>query len=294
MRRYDIISGILLILSTIDFALPAPLSVQEKRQERVDVVHIPKDVITVLGKHWDEELEKLGEEYLKTGGKPVDSSDSTFSWSSAPPGPDHGSTNVVQLPTPNPASSTANPDPLMELSSYSSSTSPRQGLWARGNYFGMLNELWSYIRDGLRSHYGSDNELTWAHPHPSADPDFDWNSWMNAEDPPPRPPPLEEVGQASGYAPSPPEHEPEHEVVTNSPSPSLGSPKNPEDGVVPMPPPSLDPELHLDPQPLSADSQPVDLQAAIYAAKGKAKVLRRVSSTAGGCWECGPEGVATG
>jgi hypothetical protein len=50
MRQYDIVSGIILILSIIDFALAAPVLMKEKRQERVDVVHIPIDVITVLGK----------------------------------------------------------------------------------------------------------------------------------------------------------------------------------------------------------------------------------------------------
>jgi hypothetical protein len=122
---------------------------------------------------------------------------------------------------------------------------------------------------------------------PSADPDFDWNYWMNVEDPPPP----EEFGQAhkyqvdplnppstSGYAPSPPE--PEHEVVTPGPLPSnLGSPK-PEDEAVPRPPSSLNPELPLDHQSLSTDSQLADLQAAIYAAKGKAKESRGISGTA--------------
>ena len=64
--------GILLILSIIDrdFALPAPVLVQEKRQAGVDVVHIPKDAITVLGKRVGEELAKLTEELLKNGEKP--------------------------------------------------------------------------------------------------------------------------------------------------------------------------------------------------------------------------------
>lgn len=50
MRRYDKIFGILLILSIIDFALAAPIRVQNKCQACVDVVHIPKDEIAVLGK----------------------------------------------------------------------------------------------------------------------------------------------------------------------------------------------------------------------------------------------------
>jgi hypothetical protein len=48
MRRYYIVSGIFLILPIIDFALAAPVLVQEKRQTGVDMVHISKDVITVL------------------------------------------------------------------------------------------------------------------------------------------------------------------------------------------------------------------------------------------------------
>jgi hypothetical protein len=291
MRRYDIVSGILLILSIIDFALAAPVSTQEKPQERVDVVHVPKDVITVLGKRWEEDLEKLGEEYLKTGGKSVESSGSTLSSSSAPSGPDHGSTNVVQPPAPNPASSTANPDPLMEPSRCSSSK------WARGSCFGIPwkdlllsddeDELYRGSFNTLVTPYehSEDQELTWAEAarkpkpepipiqnptpsiHPLADPNFDWEKWMNAEDPPPGLPSPKGFSQAhkypvdpnlpstSGSVPSPPEPEPEPEVVTPSPpSSNLGPPNEPEDEAA--------------------------RQAAIYAAKGKAKVSRRISGTA--------------
>ena len=54
MRRYDLVFGILLILSIIDrdFALAAPVLVQEKRQAGVDVLHIPKYAIIVLGSGW--------------------------------------------------------------------------------------------------------------------------------------------------------------------------------------------------------------------------------------------------
>ncbi|KAI0280942.1 hypothetical protein BGY98DRAFT_283580 [Russula aff. rugulosa BPL654] len=71
MRRYDIVFGILLILSSIYFALAAPVLVQEKRQARVDVVHIPRDVIAVLWKRGDEELAKLAEGYFKPLGELV-------------------------------------------------------------------------------------------------------------------------------------------------------------------------------------------------------------------------------
>ena len=50
MRRYDIVFGIILILYIIDFALAAPVLVQEKRQAYVDVVHTPKGARTASRK----------------------------------------------------------------------------------------------------------------------------------------------------------------------------------------------------------------------------------------------------
>jgi hypothetical protein len=122
---------------------------------------------------------------------------------------------------------------------------------------------------------------------PSEDSDFDWYHWIHAEDPALKPasPPKEFVYKSqadlkkppsiSGYAPSPPLGEPEHEAVTPSPlSPNLRLEplKEPEDSVLPGKPTSPDPEIPLDHQSSNADSQPADIQAAIYAAKGKAKV----------------------
>jgi hypothetical protein len=370
MRRHDIVSGILLILSIIDFALAAPVLVQEKRPAGVNVMHVPKDVITVLGKRGpgDDELEKLAE-YLETGGKPVDSSDahalsSSVPSGSAPPGPDHGSTNVVQSPAPNPASSTANPDPLIEGPS---STAALQGSWedhfnaAWDNVFsnkGDDESIWPADIPALTS-YGSDHELTGAHapqgpqPNPKkrpltdTDPDFDWGYWMDKDSPPrPRPVPPKEYGQAHDF-----QLEVEH-VQDESPWPSPGTSTEEEwetfdalDKVLrqgsaspeefgqaheypveyvqqPKPGPSADPdfnwdywmnledpppsrpspsklsipessnpgpsnpslptepEFHPDDQSLSADDQMDDIQAAIYAAKGKGKQLRHISGTA--------------
>ena len=126
MRQCDIFSGILLILFIIDFALAAPILVQEKRQAGVEALHIPKDVITVLGKRWDEELARLVDQYFKTIRKQTESSDAHASSSSVPSGPDQGSTSVVQAPPPNPASSTTNLNPLMRPSG-PSSAAPMQG-----------------------------------------------------------------------------------------------------------------------------------------------------------------------
>jgi hypothetical protein len=194
MRRCDIVTRILLIISIIDFkfALAAPISVQEKRQGLVDVAHIvPKDVITVLGKRGDEELEDLWEEYFNTLENLEEESSSSLSE------PDHGSTNDVQAPArPISPSSTANPDPLMEPSS---------------SYKGDDESHWPQYTP-TSSGYNSDREFMEAHavppnhPMPSTDsdsdsstdpPDVDWGYWMNSEDlPPPRPPSPKDFGQA--------------------------------------------------------------------------------------------------
>jgi len=108
MRRYDVVTAILLILSIIDFALASPVLVQEKRAG-IDVVHmIPKDVTNVLGKRTEDEfmkvLEELGlaEMFRK---KMEDVARTMTHWhassSSAPLGPGHVSTNVAHVPEPN-------------------------------------------------------------------------------------------------------------------------------------------------------------------------------------------------
>jgi hypothetical protein len=392
MRLYDTVSGIIVILSIIDFAVAAPVPVQEKRQACVDVVHIPRDAIAVLGKRGDEELDKsahLLEENLKTWRKPVESSDAHASSSSAPAGPDLGSTNVVQTPAPNPApltanpnpstkpwdpssialESSANPNPLMEPSSPSSKGFDSASLSDSSEYE-TSQEFEGGNSDSDESHgplhtqtssgHGLDHELTeapapqsnpkkrpWTDPDgPGPDPDFDWNYWMNLEDPPPKRPALsKEFGQANEYQvehaqqpnPSPtgsgfhssdpdldtsdsdldpvyhsvigPVHplstvtgwptEPAPEAVKplswipgwpTEPTPEAVKPLSwipgsstqfEYEGVNRLPPsPELtDPELHSDHQSSSTDSQPVDLLAAIYAAKGKAKESRRISGT---------------
>jgi hypothetical protein len=75
MRRYNIVSRILLILTVIAFALAAPVLVQDKHQARVDVVQLPEDVITVLGKRiLEEDLDVLWDgwwHYVNVLGEPA-------------------------------------------------------------------------------------------------------------------------------------------------------------------------------------------------------------------------------
>ena len=113
MRRYIIVFGILLILSIIDLALAAPVLVQDKRQGWVDVIDIPEDAKTALGKRVGADaIEQLWDKWYFEGlwGKPKESpgapasSISTPSGSapsgSEPSGPDHASTSVIEGPAP--------------------------------------------------------------------------------------------------------------------------------------------------------------------------------------------------
>jgi hypothetical protein len=107
MRRYNIVPLILLILS-VNFALAAPALMPENKKLRVDVVHVPKDVIAALGKRGDEleKMLKLSESFDKWwGGNRGSSSVVRPPSSSAPSESGHGSMQV-HVPPANPVSST--------------------------------------------------------------------------------------------------------------------------------------------------------------------------------------------
>ena len=93
MRWYDIAFGVLLILSIIDFALAAPVLVQEKSRAQVHVAHMAKDAKALYGKRGSEQLDKfkkLAEDYFEKWGKPVwwpeEHASTTTSSSSVPSG----------------------------------------------------------------------------------------------------------------------------------------------------------------------------------------------------------------
>ena len=115
MRRHNIIFGNFFILSTIAFALAAPVPVQEKRDECVDMVRLPKDEITVLGKRGgkEEELQELMDgldRYFMLPPKQAGSSDTHALASSAQAGPSHGSMVGVQAPDKNRRPSSLDPN----------------------------------------------------------------------------------------------------------------------------------------------------------------------------------------
>lgn len=265
--------GILLILPIVDFAVAAPVTAREKLHPGVDVVH-PEDATTMLWKR-GELIDKLWAEYV---GASVPEE-----WSSLRPlKPADGWTNVKRpltpipeepSPEPGPLSSAAKTEPWVESSSPSTTSSMETFL---------DDEWWDEDEHGItyypsttspKSGYELDHSLTGAdlsqpntNPRPSKDPDFDRNDGINLEDleelpPPKRPKPAtsNEFGQAQYYEMADVQPNPglSTEPVGTLPSTDLGSPKELDGG----------------------EAQPVDPQDALYAAKGKAKVLRRVPGT---------------
>ena len=349
--------GILLILSIINFALAVPVLVHEERQPPVDVVYIQEDARTVLRKRtWEDDLAKVVEKLSKILEEPIESSPDTHaSLSSAPPEPDHGSTNVGQAPPPNPASSTTNPDSLMKppsLSLAKSMPGDRFKYPWDDEYLsqpeGGHNPLDPMSIPGSPGH-GSDKKWTWAVNTPKSRPnalpmlsesadDIDRDFWVNAESSPrqsPAPPKelatyylhssqsgsteldsdrdlmvAEQPYSLSGtkfhdedqnvYPPSPPpriySHSDPGTPTPYSPRPTeyhpYSYPVTPkelaEDETVfgpqasPTSAADTSPNFQLDHQELSTNSpsQPVNLMDAIYKAKGKEKVSRRISGTA--------------
>ena len=120
MRLY-IVSGILLIVPIVDFALGAPVLVQEKRQASTDMADIvPEYTVTALlkrGEKWGE-IEEVGGKYIENWFVvPKDASavhgpsssapePGHASSSSAPSEPGRASTSGMNAPAPNPGPST--------------------------------------------------------------------------------------------------------------------------------------------------------------------------------------------
>ena len=106
-----IMSGILLIVPIVNFALAAPVLVQEKRQACADMADTPEYPVTVLpkrGETWGE-IEEVGGKYIENWFVlPKDSSVAHVPSSSlaTPSEPGQVSTDVMNAPAPNPRPST--------------------------------------------------------------------------------------------------------------------------------------------------------------------------------------------
>jgi hypothetical protein len=264
MRRYYIVSGILLILPIIDFALAAPVLVQEKRQAGVDVAHISEDSIIMLGKRggeFDEWLEHLNQ-FENQFAKPKESSAARPSSSSPPSGPDHGQMDVQQpLPASNPEG-------------WSPVSSPDHALPIPGPSTESYHEL-----TGAHAPLSSPVLSTWFHPdhgymgphapQPNLGPDSDHR--LVVEEPPSRP------GSPTGF-----DADHDYQVVhPPSPPPPPGSASATESDYEMVDVPSSRVSLkNPDRRSMSVDSRLKNLQTVSNALNGKAKESRRISGTA--------------
>jgi hypothetical protein len=230
MRQHGIIFGILLLLSIIDFALAAPIPLQEDLQPCVDV---PRDVVTVVEKRVDDDLvEKLSAYFEKWADPPASSSslalqpgpehESTSDMQTSslpPPGPEHESTSDAQAPSspppgpehgpmndehasgpaPEPAPLIANPNPLVEPSN-PLSTEP-------------LTYTYTPVSTGPSSYasteYGSDDESAGTHVSQAESYPSEWDYWLDPQNHPDQedhayqpdsPPPEQEQQHQNGFA----------------------------------------------------------------------------------------------
>ncbi len=258
MRRCDVVSQIFIILSIINFALAAPVLVQEKCQACLDVVYNHEDATTVLGKRMDEieEIWRVIDNYFP---KPESSV-------SAPLKLDHGATNVVDGPPPNPAT----PTPDHGATNVVDGSPPNPAMSTESD------------RESMGVHAPSSSPVleSWFNPHDES---------MGAHAPRPNPGPSTEFGSNDRL------------VVSEPPSPTRGSPTGfgsdheyemvqpPSSGqlsrtelnmdheyeMVPPPPGAVSPTVseHA-PRSMSAESQLKNVQTVGDAEKGKAKDSR--------------------
>jgi hypothetical protein len=121
-----IVSGILLIVPIIDFALAAPVLVQEKRQACADMADIPEYTVTVLPKRGETfgEIEEVGGKYIEKWFVPPKEPPTVLhgSSSSAPSEPGHISMGTMKAPAPNPGPSTESDHLLTPIHAPLSST----------------------------------------------------------------------------------------------------------------------------------------------------------------------------
>ena len=196
MRRYDIVSGILLILSIIDFAFAAPVLVQENCY--ADMVHMPKDEITMLGKrtYGAEELE----EFVKSLEIPGEWPNWHEPSSSAPAGPasDHAPARLAPAgpEPPDHASPSSAPgqdyeNPPQQLETGSSAPAETDPGFDWEHWQKKVNEEDSPPVQPHDNPAENVNQPETGSQEP--DPNFDWEQWQKKvdeeDDPPPTPGP---------------------------------------------------------------------------------------------------------
>ena len=271
MRRYYIVSGILLILPIIDFALAAPVLVQEKRQAGFNVLHIPEDVTTMLEKRGDE-LDELILVYEDHFAKPEEPPATHPSSSSPPPGSDYRQVDIKPpppshpegwSPVSSPESLTESGYELMKGDTLSRPSSPAESNHESTAVHAPLSSpvipTWFHTDNEYMGPHPSQPNLGPSDPRPSTESNSD--DTLVVEEPPSRPA-------------SPIEFDADHEYqVVHPPSPGSASPTESDHGMVDVSPSSSVSST-------GANSRLENLQAVSDALKGNAKKLDRISGTA--------------
>ncbi|KAI0280941.1 hypothetical protein BGY98DRAFT_932368 [Russula aff. rugulosa BPL654] len=282
MRRYDIVLGILLILSIIDFALAAP------------VLRRDNCVVEAGGGR----VSAADGEYFKQL-KSVHPQAAHASSSSVPLGPGHYLTNEEQALALNPASSTANLK-LKEPTSPPSMASYGDALSDHGGSQDPLPPDIAALKAFVQTHVyqvdhvqqpsilvrPSNPRLGPLSPIPSgqvhAESDFrtlfdlPLKAWVW---------PFSKPEASKNLKPDPVQQL--NRRLSKPVSLKIRSPKGRHQAQR-----LTGPELNLDHQSLSTNSQPVDLQTPIYEAKGKTKELGHISGTAKDVGNAAPDRVA--
>ena len=249
MRLY-IVSGILLIVPIVDFALGAPVLVQKKSQAGVDVVHIPEGATTMLGKRGDD-LNKLFFMFEDHFAKPEESS--AVGPSSTMSDADYELVDAHALPNPGPSTLSGHKLPEVHAP-------PRTQVFP----------TWfhpDHADYGLMGHAPKPN-LGASNPRPSTELDSDHR--LPVGKPPSRPASSTEFGA---------DHE--HQVVHPPLSPpGSASPIQSDLKMVDVAPSSSVSSTNPDRRSIVADSRLENHQAVSDALKGNAKELHRISGTA--------------
>ena len=245
MRRYYIVSGILLILPIIDFTVAAPVLIQEKRHVGVDVVHIPEDAITLLGKRGDaDDLDELLRIYEDHFAKPEESSAARPSSAMS----DADYELVDAHAPPNPGTSTESGHELPEVHA----PPPTQ-----------VFPTWfhpDHADYGLMGAHSSLPNVGPSNPRPSTE--FDSDQKLPVEEQPSKPAPPTKIDRDHEYQ------------VVHPPTPSPGSSSSTESDheMVDVPPSSSVSSTNPDRRSMGVDSRRSEsLQAVSDALKGNAK-----------------------
>jgi len=285
MRRHYIASGILLILPIIDFAVAAPALVREKLQAGVDVVRIPEDAVTTLGKRGDryeQWFEYVENHFAKPEAPPSArplSSSPPYEWGtevrkplpSIPEGPESLSDSDSDWDVPHWPSGSGSSSTMSKAYHGLVGAHAPPNLGPSTKSYHDLTGVHAPLSSPVHSTwFGADHGLMGAHDSDRHEP----QPWLQPNLGPSNPRPLTESDS-------------DHRLVVEEPPSRSASPTGFDadheyEVVHPPPPPGSASPTKSDRRSMGADSRLENLQAVSDASKDKAKESRRISGTTRG------------